>query len=141
MSQIGTFSIPEEPNCPVHEGSGNHEARVKRAADDPTERVPTLGIKPVPELIEALLGEEEGGPVIEVGIELVDHALVPQNAEEARDEGQNVHQAQDRHPYQHLLLLRLQLEGLEGGLQSQGGRGRRQIHCRRTFRLFRHHLI
>lgn len=101
---------PEKPNGPVKEGSCDHETRVKSAADDTAQWIPTLRIKPVPELVESLLGEEEGDPVIEVRIEFVDHALVPQHAEEPRDECQDVHQAQDRDPKEQLLLLRLQLQ-------------------------------
>lgn len=77
----------EEPQRPVDQSGGYHETGVKRAADDPTERVPGLGIEPVPELVEAFLREEERGSVVEIGIELVDHGFVAEDAEEASDEG------------------------------------------------------
>lgn len=54
--------------------------------------VPALGVKPVPELVETLLGQEEGRTVVKVGIELVDHGLIAENAEETSDESQDVHQ-------------------------------------------------
>jgi len=66
----------EEAEEGVDGGSGEHEARVKRAADDAAERVPGLGVEPVPELGEAIAREEERGAVVEVGIELVDHGLI-----------------------------------------------------------------
>lgn len=83
----------EEAEGPVDEGGGDHEARVESAADDATQRVPALGVEPVPEVVEAVLGEVEGSTVIEVGIELVDHGLVAEDAEEAGDEGEEVDEA------------------------------------------------
>lgn len=80
----------EESESPVDEGGGDHEAGVEGAADDPAEGVPALGVEPVPEVVEALLGQVEGSAVIEIGIELVDHGLVAKDAEEARNEGEDV---------------------------------------------------
>ncbi|CAB4278235.1 unnamed protein product [Prunus armeniaca] len=68
-------SEAEESESPVDEGSGDHEAGVEGVADDPAEEIPALGVKPVPEVVEALLGQVEGSAVIEIGIELVDHGL------------------------------------------------------------------
>ncbi|KAF2556574.1 hypothetical protein F2Q68_00016274 [Brassica cretica] len=42
-----------------HDGGGDHETWIKRASDDTAERVPALGVEPVPELVEAFLLEEE----------------------------------------------------------------------------------
>lgn len=55
----------------------------------------------------------------------MDHALVAEDAEEAGDEGQDVDQAQEAHPDQELLLLRLELQGFQvvGEQRGEGGRG------------------
>lgn len=100
---------PEEAQAPVEEGGGDHETGVEGAANDAAEGVPALGVEPVPEVVEAVLGEVQGCPVVEVGVELVDHALVAEDAEEAGDEGEDVDEAEDGDPDQKLLLLRLQL--------------------------------
>ncbi|XP_021818499.1 uncharacterized protein LOC110760526 [Prunus avium] len=80
----------EELESPVDEGGGDHEVRVKGADDDPAEGVLALGVEPVPEVVEALLGQVKGSAVIEIGIELVDHGLVAKDAEEAHNEGEDV---------------------------------------------------
>ena len=66
----------EEAHRPVDERGRNHEARVQRAAHNAAQRVPALIVEPIPELVEPLLRQVERGAVIEVGVELVDHALV-----------------------------------------------------------------
>lgn len=110
---------PEEPQAPVQHGGGDHEARVEGAADNAAERVPALAVEPVPELVEPLLGQEQGGPVVEVRVELVDHGLVAEDAEEAGGEGQHVDEAEDGDPDQELLLLGLELEGPEGEVAGE----------------------
>lgn len=110
---------PEESEGPVDDGGGDHKARVEGAAHDAAERVPALIVEPVPKLVEALLGEEEGGSIVEVGVELVDHALVAEDAEEADGEGEDVDEGEDGDADQELLLLRFQLRDDEG---SEGGR-------------------
>ncbi|PQP98996.1 hypothetical protein Pyn_00379 [Prunus yedoensis var. nudiflora] len=80
----------EEAESPVDEGGGDHEAGVEGVADDPAEGVLALTVKLVPEVVEALLGQVEGSAVIEIGIELVVHGLVAKDAEEARNEGEDV---------------------------------------------------
>lgn len=80
----------EETEGPVDEGGGDHEAWVEGAADDAAERVPALGVEPVPEFIEALLSEVQGGAVVEVRVEFVDHGLVSEDAEETGDKSENV---------------------------------------------------
>ena len=67
---------------PVDGGRGHHQARVDGPADDPAQRVPGAIVEPVVEGVEALLGEEPGRPVVEVGVELVDHGLVAQHGEQ-----------------------------------------------------------
>ena len=56
-----------------------------------------------------MASQEQSRSVVEVGIELVDHALVAEDAEEADDEGEEVHQTQRCDAEQQLLLLRLEL--------------------------------
>lgn len=70
------YSESEEMQGLIDRGGGDHEAREKCAANDPTERVPRLRIKPIPEFESAIASEEEGGAVIEVGIEFVNHGFV-----------------------------------------------------------------
>lgn len=129
----------EEAEDPVDEDGSDHEARVERAANDPAERVPTLGVEPVPELVEAIAGEEEGGAVVEVRIELMDHGLVAEDAEEANGEGEHVDEGEGSHADQELLLLGLETEerlerrrrggrrrgfgAVLGGLGAHGGVG------------------
>lgn len=98
----------EEAQDPVDDGGCDHETRVERPADDAAKRIPALGVEPVPEVVEAVAGEVEGGAVVEVGVELVDHGLVAEDAEEAGDEGQHIDEAEDRHSDQELLLFGLQ---------------------------------
>ena len=68
--------------------------RVDSASDDPPQGVPGEVIKPVPELIEAVLGQELSHPVVEVGVKLVDDALILDDRKQAHTEGQgaNAHQ-------------------------------------------------
>ena len=56
------------------------------ASDDPTKRIPGAIIEPVVELVEALLCQEAGGAVVEVGIELVNNALKAEHREETSGE-------------------------------------------------------
>lgn len=53
---------------------------------DPTQGVPGPVVEPVVEVVEALLGQEPRRAVVEVRIELVDHALVPQHREQPHAE-------------------------------------------------------
>lgn len=99
----------EEAEEGVDGGGGEHEAGVEGAADNAAERVPWLRVEPVPELGEAVACEEERGAVVEVGVELVDHGLVAENAEEARDEGEDVDEGERGDAYQKLLLLCFEL--------------------------------
>lgn len=85
----------EEVEDGVEEGGGEHEAGVEGAADDAAERVPGLEIEPVPELLEAVADEVESGAVVEVGVELVDHGLVAEDAEEADGEGEDIDEEED----------------------------------------------
>ena len=39
-------------------------------------------LSPVVEAVEALVGQELGGPVVEVGVELVDHGLISEDREQ-----------------------------------------------------------
>lgn len=98
----------EEAEDPVNDGGGDHETRVERSADDAAQRIPALGVEPVPEVVEAVAGEVEGGAVVEVGVKLVDHGLVTKHAEETSDEGQDIDETEDRHSDQELLLFGLQ---------------------------------
>lgn len=119
----------------VEQRGGDHEAREERPADDAPERVPALGVEPVPELAEAVLGEEERGAVVEVGVELVDHGLVAEDGEEADGEGEHVDERQRGDAEEELLLLRLEPQrperrreevqrgGRHGGGAATRGRG------------------
>lgn len=98
----------EKPQRPVNQSGGDHETWIKRTADDPTERIPTLRVEPVPKLVEAFLGKEKGRTVVEIRIELVDHGFVSENTEETSNEGQDIYETEDRNTDQELLLLRLQ---------------------------------
>lgn len=69
-------SKPEESQYPVDEGSSDHKARVKRTPNDTPKGIPTLRVKPVPELVKTFLSQVQSRSVIEIGIEFVDHALV-----------------------------------------------------------------
>lgn len=114
----------EETEGAVDEGSGDHEAGVESAADDATEGIPALRVEPVPELIKAVAGEEKGGAIVEIGVELVDHGLVAKNAEEADGECKDVDEGEGGGADQELLLLGLELdEGLEGRRRGEGRRG------------------
>lgn len=84
---------PEDLQGPINQRGSDHKTGIESAPDDPTKRVPALTIEPIPELVKPLLGKENGGPVIEVGIELVDHGLVAEDAEQASDEGEDVDEA------------------------------------------------
>ncbi len=71
----------------VEDGSrGDHEPGVDGAADDPPQRIPSAIVKPIVKAVEALVGQILGGPVIEVGIELVNHGLVAKHGEETDGE-------------------------------------------------------
>lgn len=80
---------------PVNEGSGDHETRIQGSTDDPAEWIPALGIEPVPKFVKALLSQILSNSVIEVGIKLVDHALVTKHTEQTGNERQNVNQEED----------------------------------------------
>ena len=56
-------------------------------------------------VIKSLIGEELGGPVVEIRIELVDYALEAQHGEEARGEGQDGGQDKNAQLHEALLLL------------------------------------
>jgi hypothetical protein len=103
-------SEAEEAEEPVNDGGGDHETRVECTADDATKRVRAIGIEPVPKLVEAILCEVESGAVIEVGIELMDHGLVAENAEEASDESEDIDEAKDCDSEQKLLLFGFHFE-------------------------------
>lgn len=95
LEELADKKVPEKPKGPVNESGGDHEARVESPTNDPPQRIPTLVVEPVPELIEAVPSQELSDSVIEVGVKLVDHALVAQDAEETSDERQNVNQEED----------------------------------------------
>ena len=99
----------EESEEGVERRGGEHKTGVEGSADDASEWVPALRVEPVPERGEAVLGEVEGGAVVEVRVELVDHGLVAEDAEEARDEGEDVDEGEDRDADQKLLLLGFEL--------------------------------
>lgn len=120
---------------PVNESRGDHETGVKRPTDDAAERVPALGVEPVPELVKAFLGQELGDPVIEVWIKLMDHGFVTENAEETSDESQDVDEAKDGDADQELLLLGLELEASDGEVAEEIGGNRRWHGCLRAARL------
>lgn len=72
-----------EPVEDVKERSGrDHETGIDGAADDTAERVPGSVVEPVVERVEALFGEELGGAVVEIRIELVDDRLIAQHRKE-----------------------------------------------------------
>lgn len=105
---------PEEFQAPVDDSGSDHQTRVESPTHDPTHRVPALGIEPVPELVETLLGKEERGAIVEVRVEFVDHALVSEDAKETGDESEDIDEAEDCDPDQKLLLLGLQLQRFDG---------------------------
>eukprot|EP00053_Salpingoeca_punica_P010929 m.97584 g.97584 ORF g.97584 m.97584 type:complete len:573 (+) comp15536_c0_seq2:800-2518(+) len=87
------------------ERGGDHEARVDGAADDAAERVPGAVVKPVVEVVEALLHQVLRGAVVEVRVKLVDHALVADDGKEAAGKGQQAGQRKDRRRDQRLGLV------------------------------------
>lgn len=119
----------EEAENPVDDGGGDHKPRVDGPTDDAAEWVPALGVEPVPELVEALFGEEEGGAIIEVGVEFMDHGLVAEDTEESSDEGKDVDEEEDRHSDQELLLFGLQFQGFERNVRYQIGFLEGALHC------------
>ncbi|KAI8021871.1 hypothetical protein LOK49_LG03G03142 [Camellia lanceoleosa] len=73
-------SEAEEVKRPVDKSDSDHKTRVMSAIDDATQRVPPLKVKLVPQLVKTLLGQEQSGPIIKVGIELMDHPLLAEDA-------------------------------------------------------------
>ncbi len=60
------------------DGAGSdHEARVDGAPYNAAQRVPGSVVEPVVEGVESLLCQVLGRPIVEVGIELVNHRLEP----------------------------------------------------------------
>lgn len=104
----------QESQSPIYDGGSDHKTRIESAADDASKRVPALTVEPVPELVKSLLGQEQSGPVIEVGIKFVDHGLISEHTEEAGDEGENVDEGEDADADKELLLLGLELERSDG---------------------------
>jgi hypothetical protein len=49
-----------------------HQTRIDSCSYISSQRIPTLRIKEVPELLEIVIDEELGGPEVEPRIELVD---------------------------------------------------------------------
>ena len=79
----------------MHEGKAHRGAhRVHSPANYSTQWVPCSVVKPVPKVVEALLGEEGGHSVVEVGIKLVDHALVLHHREQANAEFHDTYEQQ-----------------------------------------------
>jgi len=76
----------QQPHQAVQGRRGEHQARVNGAADDASQGIPGAVIEPVVELVEALLGEEPRGAVVEVRVELMDNALESQHGKQARGE-------------------------------------------------------
>jgi hypothetical protein len=61
----------------VDGASGHHEAGIDGATYNSAQRIPGPIVEPVVEGVEALLRQVLGGPVVEIGIELVNHGLEP----------------------------------------------------------------
>jgi hypothetical protein len=62
----------------VIDGAGSdHEAWVDGAPDNAAQRVPGPVVEPVVEGVESLLCQVLGRPIVEIGIELVNHRLEP----------------------------------------------------------------
>lgn len=64
----------------------NDHVKFTLTANNTTQRVPCPVVEPVVEVVEALLSQVPGGPVVEVRVELVDHALEAQHREQPRRE-------------------------------------------------------
>ena len=60
----------------VDDGGGDHEAGVDCPTDNSTQRIPRPLIKPIMELVEALIRQELGCTVVEVWIKFVDHHFI-----------------------------------------------------------------
>jgi hypothetical protein len=61
----------------VDGGSSGHQARVNGATDDTAQWVPCTVIKPIQKVVETFRGEVLRGPVVEPGVELVNHLQTP----------------------------------------------------------------
>eukprot|EP01139_Manchomonas_bermudensis_P019207 Amastigsp_a676506_166.p2 type:complete len:286 gc:universal Amastigsp_a676506_166:884-27(-) len=83
---------------------GHHEAGVDRPADDTAERIPRSRIEPVVEVVEPVLDKVLRRAVVEVGIELVDDALVAQNGKETCGHGKDADHAEDSKAKEHLVV-------------------------------------
>ena len=55
-------------------------------ANDPSERIPSKVIEPVPEFIESFFSKELASSEVEVRIELVDNRFITNHGEEAYEE-------------------------------------------------------
>lgn len=71
----------QHPHEPVEGRRGDHQAGVNGAANDASQRIPGAIIEPVVELVEALLGKEPRGAVVEIRIKLMDDAFEAQHRE------------------------------------------------------------
>lgn len=71
----------ERVEDPMDGARRDHEARVDRATDDATERIPGALIEPVEEVVEAVRYHVVGRAVVEPRVELVNDTLVADHRE------------------------------------------------------------
>lgn len=77
----------QEPHKSVKGGRGYHQPRINSASNNPAQRIPRPIIEPVVEVVEALLGQEPRGTVVEVRVKLMDHTLESQHGEQTGNKG------------------------------------------------------
>ena len=68
--------------------------RVDGASDNTAQRVPGVLIEPVPEVVEALAGQEARDAIVEVWIKLVDHAFIFDHREKSDAKSQHAYAQQ-----------------------------------------------
>ena len=68
--------------------------RVNGASYDTPQGIPSMLIKPVPQVVKPFSSEESGDPIVEVWIKLMHHTLVFDNREQSYAEGEGAYAQQ-----------------------------------------------
>ena len=65
----------------VENGGRDHQTRIDGATNDPSQRIPSSVVEPIVKLVKSFISQKFGCAVVEVGIKLVNHHLIPEHRE------------------------------------------------------------
>ena len=72
-----------------------HESGVDSGTDVPSKRVPTLGVKEIPEFLEVVIDQKLGGSVVKPWVELMDDGFIPNHTEDSNQTCDRANQKED----------------------------------------------